>query len=173
MGVIGTSLLDTLIIVSIAIVVACFVAALGGFVRYATRLPGNTTAVYWLMKLGMFVGVPFGIVGMISGYLTGSSRVSAISAIVPAALTLVGGVAVYLFTKGGKSAVMAAFAVVNFSVMILIGVSIGARHRVQAEDYEKSYDYRVRDLETEFRLQQYRHGLGLDTAPKTKKEQDD
>src|ERR1700676_4967703 len=93
------SLLEALDLVSLAIVIACFVAAIGGLIRYTTRLPGNTVKVYWLMKLGIFVGVPFAIVGMISGYMTGSSRVSAISYVVPAALTLIGAVTAYLFTK--------------------------------------------------------------------------
>ena len=97
---IAPSLLETLDLVSLAIVVACFVAAVGGLIRYTTRLPGNTVKVYWLMKLGIFVGVPFGIVGMVSGYMTGSSRVGAISNLVPAALTLIGAVAALPFHEG-------------------------------------------------------------------------
>jgi hypothetical protein len=38
---IAPSLLETLDLV-LAIVVACFVAAVGGLIRYTTRLPGNT-----------------------------------------------------------------------------------------------------------------------------------
>jgi hypothetical protein len=42
---IAPSLLETLDLVSLAIVVACFVAAVGGLIRYTTRLPGNTVKV--------------------------------------------------------------------------------------------------------------------------------
>jgi hypothetical protein len=169
MKIIAPTLLETLVLVSLAIVIACFVAAVGGFVRYATRAPGSLVGVYWLMKLGIFVGVPFSIVGMISGYMMGSSRESAISAIVPAGLTLIGGMAVYLFTKGGKTSVLAAFAVINFSVLMLVGVLIGARERVQTEQIQNSYEYRENEIHKEYLLQLYRRGLGLEEQPKAKK----
>ena len=172
MDVIAPSLIETMILVSLAMVIACFIAALGGFVRYTTRLPGNTIAVFWLMRMGMFVGVPFSIVGMISGYMTGSSRVGAISAIVSASLTFIGGVAAYLFTKGGKSAVMASFAVLNFAILMLVGVLIGARERVRTEQIQSSYEYQEAEINKEFRLRQYRRGLGMDDAPKKEKKDD-
>jgi hypothetical protein len=100
---VGLSLLETLVLVSLAVVVACFLAAIGGLIRYMTRPPGSMVSVAWLMKLGIFTGIPFSIIGMVSGYLTGLSRVGAVSALVPAGLTLVGGVAVYLFGRGGQS----------------------------------------------------------------------
>ena len=167
---IAPSLLETLDLVSLAIVVACFVAAVGGLIRYTTRLPGNTVKVYWLMKLGIFVGVPFGIVGIVSGYMTGSSRVGAISNLVPAALTLIGAVAAYLFTKGGKSAIMSAFAVVNFSILMLIGVLIGGYERLQNERIESSLEEQENELYKELLLQHERHGLGLDDVTRHKKE---
>jgi predicted tellurium resistance membrane protein TerC len=118
------------------------------------------------MKLGIFVGVPFGIVGMVSGYMTGSSRVGAISNLVPAALTLIGAVAAYLFTKGGKSAIMSAFAVVNFSILMLIG----GYERLQNERIESSLEYQENELYKELLLQHERHALGLDDVTRHKKE---
>jgi O-antigen/teichoic acid export membrane protein len=172
MDVIAPSLIETLILVSLAIVIACVVAALGGFVRYTTRLPGNTIAVFWLMRMGIFVGIPFSIIGMISGYMTGSSRVGAISAIVSASLTFIGGVAAYLFTKGGKAAVMASFAVLNFAILMLIGVLIGAHERVRTEEITNSLDYQKKEIDKEFLLRRYRRGLGMDDAPKKEKKDD-
>jgi hypothetical protein len=162
MNVFGPSLLEALILISLSVVLACLVAALGGFIRYATRLPSSKVPVYWLMKLGIFIGIPFNIIGMVSGYMTGSSRVGAISALVPACLTLIGGVAVYLLSKGGKTGLLAAFAVVNFSTAILIGVLIGARERLQTEQIENSYDYKENEINKEFLLKRYRRGLGLE-----------
>jgi hypothetical protein len=92
-------LLEALILICVATVVACFFAAIGGLIRHMTRPPRNAVSVLWLIRLGIFIGVPFSILGMTSGYLTGLSRVGAISALVPAGLTLVGGVAAYLFGK--------------------------------------------------------------------------
>jgi hypothetical protein len=158
---IGLALLETLVLVCLATVVACLFAAIGGLIRYTTRLPGNTISVYWLVRIGIFTGVPFGIVGMISGYMTGSSRVGAISALVPAALTLVGGVGVYLFGKGGKSAILAAFAIIDFSVLMLVGSLIGGRERVQTEAAQASLENMEVQIEKEFALEQFRRGLGL------------
>lgn len=169
MQVIGPSLIETMIVVSLAIVIASFIAALGGFIRYATRAPGSTISVLWLMRLGLFVGVPFSIVGMINGYMTGSSRVSAISNLVPAALTLVGGIAVYVFTKGGKPSVMAAFAVINFSILTLVGTLIGGYERLQTEQVQNSLAYQQNEIDKEFLIRRYRRGLGLEEVPQAKK----
>jgi hypothetical protein len=110
-------------------------------------------------------GVPFGIIGVTSGYLTGLSRVGAVSALVPAALTLVGGVAVYLFGKGGKPALLAAFAVVDFSVLMLVGTLIGARER---DVTENSLDDKIFKLKQEFVIHQYRQSWGLLEKPPKK-----
>jgi apolipoprotein N-acyltransferase len=174
---VGLSLIDTLILVCLSIVAACFFAALGGLIRHVTRNPSGVASVVWLMRLGIFVGIPFSIIGMTSGYLTGLSRVGAISGLVPASLALLGGVAAYLFGKGGKSAVMAAFAVVNFSVMTLLGGLIGGRERVETEQAQQSLDYKMDQIKQEFVIKQFRHGLGLDepansTPAKTDTEKD-
>jgi hypothetical protein len=168
-GNIGLGLLEALILVSLAIVMTCFFAGIGGLIRYTTRPAGSMVSVYWLVRLGIFTGVPFSIIGICSGYLTGLSRVGAISALVPAGLTLVGGVAVYLFSKGGKAAVLAAFAVVDFSVLMVIGALIGGREREQAES---SLDRKLDELKIEFVLQQYRHSLGMKAVGSVRKTPD-
>jgi hypothetical protein len=162
MQIIGPSLLQTLILVSLAVVTACFIAAVGGFIRYTTRAPGASVRVYWLTRMGIFVGVPFSIVGIVSGYMTGSARVSAISNLVPAAITLIGAVVAYLFTKGGKSAVMSAFAVINFSILILVGVLIGGYERQQSEQIENSLEYKENELLKEFTLERQRRALQME-----------
>jgi hypothetical protein len=159
---IGLGLLETLVLIGLSTVIACFFAAIGGLIRYTTRPAGSTVSVYWLVKLGIFAGIPFSIIGATSGYLAGLSRVGAISALVPAGLTLVGGVAVYLFGKGGKSAVLAGFAVINLSVMMMVGALIGGRERVQTEEAHNSLDFKMRQIKEEFVLQRFRRGLGLE-----------
>jgi hypothetical protein len=174
---IGLSLLDTLVLVCLSISAACFFAAIGGLLRHVGRNPGSTANVAWIMRLGIFVGAPFGIIGMTSGYMTGLSRVGAVSGLVPACLALVGGVAAYLFGKGGKSAALAAFAVVNFSVMTMLGGLIGGRERVETESAQQSLDHKLDLIKEEFVLKRFRHSLGLDepsgstpTKPDTEKE---
>lgn len=161
----GLSLIEAVILVSLATVAASFFAAIGGLIRYTTRAPGSSVSVSWLIRLGIFAGVPFSIIGMTSGYLTGLSRVSAVSALVPAALTLVGGVAVYLFGKGGKTAVLAAFSVINFSAMMMVGGLIGGRERVAAEQAENSLDAKIRLSDEEAALRRHRFNLGLEASP--------
>jgi hypothetical protein len=156
------SLLEVVVLAGLAIVIACFVAGIGGMIRYTTRPPGTRISVYWLMRLGMFAGIPFGIIGMTSGYMTGISRVGAVSAMVPAGLTLVGGVGVYLFGKGGKAAVLAAFAVINFAIMTLTGALIGGYERLESEQVQHSFESAKEEVNKEFLLRQYRHSLGLE-----------
>jgi len=158
---IGLALIEVLILVCLSIVVACLFAAMGGLIRYTTRSAGNNVSVLWLIKLGIFTGIPFSIIGVSSGYMTGLSRVGAISALVPAGLTLVGAVAAYLFGRGGKSAVLAAFAVINFSVMTMVGTLIGGRERVQTERAENSLESKIDRIKEEAVLQSYRRSLGL------------
>lgn len=157
-------LLETWILISVAIVFACFFAGIGGLIRYTTRSPGSMVSVSWLIRVGIFTGIPFSIIGMTSGYLTGLSRVGAISALVPAGLTLVGGVAVYLFGKGGKPALLAAFAVVDFSVLMMVGTLIGGRERVATEQAENSYERKLKEIQLEFALHRARQSLGLPPA---------
>jgi hypothetical protein len=172
---IGLAFVDVFILVSLAIVVASFLAAIGGLIRYATRPDGTTVSVIWLIKLGVFTGIPFGIIGVSSGYLTGLSRVGAISSLVPAGLTLLGAVATYLFGKGGKAAVLAAFAIVNFSVMTMVGTLIGGREREQAARIVNSYEYKRARIIEEGLLAKVRRSWGLppETPEKAGSKDDD
>jgi hypothetical protein len=166
---IGLSLIEALILLSLATTVASLFAAIGGLIRYTTRAPGSAVSVFWLVRVGVFAGVPFGIVGVTSGYLTGLSRVSAVSALVPAALTLVGGVAVYLLGKGGKPALLAAFAAVDFSVLMLIGALIGARER---DDPNGLLDAEILKLKRELVIEQYRNSWSLPEKPSKREDEE-
>ena len=156
------SLAEACILLGLAVVVACLVAGIGGIVRYTTRAEGSKISVFWLVRLGIFAGIPFGIIGVTSGYMTGLSRVGAISALVPAVLTLMGGVGVYLFGKGGKAAVSAAFAIINFAVMMLTGSLIGGYERVETENSLTSVEHAEQEIEKEFLINRYRRSLGLE-----------
>jgi hypothetical protein len=108
--------------------------------------------------------------GMTSGYLTGLSRVGAVSTLVPAGLTLLGGIAAYLFGKGPRSGLLATFAVINFSTMSMVGGLIGGRERVETELFENSLDAQLDKVRTEFLVERYRHSLGLPpSSPKSSK----
>ena len=121
----GLAVLEVSLLCGLSIIVVLFFAVLAGLFRWIAR----RKHALWLMQQGIFAGLPFAIIGMTAGYMTASSRIGAIGALVPAALTLVGGVGVFLLTKGGKGAVFSAFAVINFAAMMLLGAEIGGRER--------------------------------------------
>jgi hypothetical protein len=52
-------------------------------------------------NLALPISVTFAIAGIVLGYFVGASRESVIAALVPAVLTLIGGIAAYVFSKDG------------------------------------------------------------------------
>jgi hypothetical protein len=161
---IGLSLVEVLTLVGLSIGVAFFFAAIIGVTRFLTRDSKSEYSASWLMQQALYGGIPFGIVGMASGYLTASSRVGAMSALVPAGLTLVGGVAVYLLGKGGKEAIFAAFAVIDFSVMMVLGAEIGMRERLQSDQALSSLQIQQDQIKQIFVLKQTCDSLKLDSS---------
>lgn len=128
--------------------------------RFRASLIRQKSSAY-LTQTAYFVGIPFAIVGISTGYMSGLSREPAVAALVPAMLTLVGSVGAYLMTKGKRSSIMATLIMVNFSVSVLVGISLGASYREEAFRSQNSVEARISALREEFLLQQYRKGLGL------------
>jgi hypothetical protein len=159
---VGLALLEVSALLALSIVVAVFFAGLAGLARWAARPSKNKFNALWLMRQGIFGGGPFGIVGVTAGYMTASSRIGVIGALLPAALTLVGGIAVYLTAKGGKAAVFSAFAVINFSVMMLLGAEIGGRERLQSIQLQNTLEYQRSQIKQQFLTQRFCLSLGLD-----------
>jgi hypothetical protein len=160
----GLSIVEVFALVGLSIGVVFFFAAIVGIASILTRHGKKQYGALWLMQQAIYGGIPFGIVGIASGYLTASSRVGAVSALVPAGLTLVGGVAVYLLSKGGKEAIFAAFAVIDFSVMMVLGAEIGMRERLQSDQALSSLQIQQDQIKQIFVLKQTCDSLKLDSS---------
>jgi hypothetical protein len=110
---------------------------------------------------GFLVGFPLGVTGMISGFLTGSSRSPAVSALVPAILTFIGLIVVYMLGKGRLRAIIASFAVFIFALNLLVGTVLGSASRDRREEIISSADVQKLRADQEFAIRLYRKGLGL------------
>src|SRR5262245_33963646 len=79
------------------------------------------------------------MLGFVTGEVMGISREAAVGSVVPAVLTLLGGVAVYLVgSKGVEAQANVSAMVLCFAVALLVGSSFGAEERGQ-------YDYAEND----------------------------
>lgn len=74
------------------------------------------------------------LLGIVAGQMTGQSREPAVAAVVPAVLTLLGGLMVYLVAgKSLQQQKATAIAVIAFSFNLLIGTFWGSHLRYEAE----------------------------------------
>jgi hypothetical protein len=86
---------------------------------------------FWLVFLAVF---SFSILGFVTGDILGDSRESAVGTVVPAVLTLLGGIAAAVVTAGGIRAQTAISAIlVSFSLSLLVGTLFGIRQRIEYE----------------------------------------
>jgi len=102
---------------------------------------------------------------MAAGFLTGSSRVPAVAAVVPAILTFVGLTVVYLMGKGKLRALLAGMIVLLFSINLLLGTLLGTVSRDRQEQLETSVAVSEARAEKELAIRKYRSALGLPAVP--------
>jgi hypothetical protein len=117
-----------------------------------------------------------GLLGITAGVLTGLSRDSAIGAVMPAVLSLVGGLALYLLGLKHGDAKLVGSCVVALSLSLLVGTLWGALLRSEAEREDAAWaDARERqktslqrrklDAIEELELREFRASLGLPSVP--------
>jgi hypothetical protein len=123
--------------------------------------PTLTARATKVIRSGLMVGLPLGFVGIVSGFPTGSSRSPAVSATVPAALTLLGLMVIYLINKGPARSIIVGFAVFLFSINLLFGTVLGSSSRDRREEELWSVEVRTAQAEREFKTRLYCKGLGL------------
>lgn len=110
---------------------------------------------------GLFSGLPLGITGIVAGFLTGSSRSPAVSALVPAILTFTGLIVAYMIGKGRARGSIAGFAALVFSAEIMVGTVLGSASRDRHEAELNSVEVRELGADQEFATRMYCRGLGL------------
>lgn len=107
----------------------------------------------------------FSMLGLVAGYLTGFSRSPAVGAVLPAVLSLVAGLAVFLMGKDAASRVIVSLSVLIFSTSLVIGTSWGAVMRQTAEDYATSEPILKQRALVEAEVKEFREALGLPADP--------
>jgi len=107
----------------------------------------------------------FSMLGLVAGYLTGFSRSPAVGAVLPAVLSLVAGLSVFLMEKDAASRVIVSLSVLIFSSSLVIGTSWGAVMRQAAEDYETSEPILKQRALVEAEVKEFREALGLQPYP--------
>lgn len=83
----------------------------------------------------LFVAIlTFALLGFVTGEIMGQSRTPVVGAVLPAVLTLLGSVAIYLIgSKGPETQAMVASMVLCFTIALLGGSLYGARLRIEFE----------------------------------------
>src|SRR4029077_14610120 len=81
-----------------------------------------------------------GFTGMVAGFLTGSSRAPAVSALVPAILTFTGLLVVYLISKSRVGSTWAGLVVFVFAANLLVGTVLGTASRDRHEELLNGLD---------------------------------
>ncbi|MFH1872854.1 MAG: hypothetical protein ABIK82_16735 [Pseudomonadota bacterium] len=107
----------------------------------------------------------FALLGMVTGLLAGFSRTSAMGAVLPAILSLVGGLAIYIVSAGKVDQVLVGTCVIALSLNLLIGSTWGALLRSDFEGGEKSANAGMRDALVEVQVREFRRELGLPESP--------
>jgi hypothetical protein len=107
----------------------------------AACLHGSRGKHLWFVFLAIFA---FSALGFVTGHVMGISREPAVGTVVPAVLTLLGGVAVYLVgLKGAEAQANVSAMVLCFAVALLVGSLFGSRMRIEY-DYEAANPDRLR-----------------------------
>jgi hypothetical protein len=143
-------------VASIVLAVAALIVEVlfGFFVSKTIDLRAPALFSIWA-KLFAFT-FPIATTAYIAGYLSTMSRTTAIGAVLPAALTLIGGLNIYVFGADNKHRVLISYCVCVFAFMLFYGSQSGAYLR------ESSREYRLRQLAAqELRIKILRRNLGL------------
>jgi hypothetical protein len=146
--------------------IVCSVLAL--IVSFIVRYFGLTRKDFRLL---LFVLLAFSLLGFVTGQIMGQSREPAVMAVLPAVLTLLGGIVIYLVgAKGIQTQAIVASMVCCFAIALLIGVHFGGRLRVDFDLRTAAYTEDNRHAVEVRRLERYVDFLKLkqDFADKEK-----
>jgi uncharacterized membrane protein YhaH (DUF805 family) len=109
----------------------------------------------------------FGILGMVTGLMAGFSRQPAMGAVLPAVLSLVGALAIYLIGAEKADQALVGVCVIALSLNLLVGSMWGA---VLRDDFERdpvSAAAKKREALIEVDVRDFRRELGLPDYPPT------
>lgn len=117
------------------------------------------------------------LLGLVTGKIMGQSRDGAVGAVMPAILTLLGGLLVYVMkTSEKRTQSLAAAGIVGFTLCLAIGINWGAKARQNAElnalKFQENAKFKaeVQKLINDDRLQRLKHDLEIVNTKSEKKE---
>ena len=117
-------------------------------------------------RKGTFVVIiSFASLGLVTGLLAGFSRAPVVGAVLPAVLSLVAGVAVYLLGAETPNRSLVSLSIVALSTNLFIGATWGAVLRENAEEYKNRVEVRQTEAWMESEVRSYRRYLGLPDYP--------
>ncbi len=112
----------------------------------------------------------FSSLGITMGILAASSDSSALAPLLPAVLSLVGGIATYLVSRQAPGEAVAgdrmiiAASVTALSLTLFIGALIGAEMRQRADAHRESAEYKKYLVDVEREVEDYRRAQALKSA---------
>jgi len=126
------------------------------FAFFETALASVPKQALWNAVRLLGFSFPIALVAYIAGFLSTMGRTSAIGTILPAVLTLVGGLNLYVFGSDNKYRILISYCVIVFASMLLYGTQYGAYKR------DTDQEFRLRELiKVEARLRLIRKNLDL------------
>jgi hypothetical protein len=143
------------------IVSALVFSVLYGLAFIVYRRVPTTSRAKEAVFAALWSGMPLGFIGLVAGFLTGSSRSPAVSALVPAILAFTGLSITYLIGKSAIRGIIAGFAVFGFATQLLVGTVLGSASRDRHEEDLASVKVRELKADQEFKVRLYCKGLGL------------
>lgn len=111
------------------------------------------------------VVLAFASLGIVTGLLAGFSRTSAMGAVLPAVLSLVGGLGIYLVGAEKADQGLVATCVIALSLNLLLGTLWGATLRDDFERESTSAMAGKRAALAEVEVREFRRELGLPDSP--------
>jgi len=102
----------------------------------------------------------FSMLGLVTGVLAGFSRQPVVGAVLPAVLSLVGGLAIYLIGNPNNR-ILVSLCVLVLAFNLFVGATWGAVLREAAEEYKHGAQYLMNRALAEVEVREFRESLGL------------
>jgi hypothetical protein len=118
-----------------------------------------------------FVILGFSMLGIVTGYLSGFSRAPTLGTVLPAVLSLMGGLVVYMIGKDSSSRIIVSISMFAFALTLLIGVGWGSVMGYVDDEYRKSEIYLKNQAQIEAKVNTFRKKLDLPPLPVESKPQ--
>ena len=114
----------------------------------------------WLLPL-----FALALLGLITGTMAGFSRSPVMDAVLPAVLSLVGALLVYLLGRDAGERLLVSLGVIALTFCLWVGANWGAILRAARDDYVASVAYQRGLALDEIEIREFRESLGLPPTP--------